>query len=337
MTISFERLDRALASPPPALIPGQLAIPDGPRIGSVCTGYGGLDEAVMSVLGGSLAWVADPDDGPARILAHHHPDTPNLGDITAVDWTQAEPVDIYIGGYPCQPFSYAGRRKGTADARHLWPHIAASIRVLRPRLCLFENVANHLRIGFRDVLRDLAELRFDAEWCFVRASDIGAPHQRERLFLAAWPTAHPPHFRYERSGQARHGRPRSAHGDRPTADAGRPRLEVGRVEPDRHERATAQRSDRAPVQWGKYAAAVARWEATTGRPAPRPTDDRGRLNPPFVEWMMGLEAGHVTAVPGLSRNAQLHALGNGVVPPQAALAVRHLLDRATADHGQAAA
>lgn len=82
--------------------------------------------------------------------------------------------------------------------------------------------------------------------------------------------------------------------------------------------------------WGAYSSAVGRWEQVTGRPAPRPTQPsaRGggeRLSPAFVEWMMGLPAGWVTDVPGLPRNAQLKALGNGVVPQQAALAVRLLV------------
>lgn len=68
----------------------------------------------------------------------------------------------------------------------------------------------------------------------------------------------------------------------------------------------------------------------TGRAAPAPVNDRGRLAPVFVEWLMGVAEGHVTAVPGLSRTAQLKALGNGVVPLQAATALRHLLDRARA-------
>ncbi len=80
--------------------------------------------------------------------------------------------------------------------------------------------------------------------------------------------------------------------------------------------------------WGAYAPAIARWEHVLGRPAPLPTEpgrNGPRLSPRFVEWLMGLDAGHVTDVPGLSRNAQLKALGNGVVPQQAALALRNLL------------
>lgn len=177
--------------PAPPVIPGQLAVPDGPAIGSLCTGYGGLDIAVQQVLGGHLAWVADPDPGATAILTHHHPDVPNLGDITVTNWATVPPVDILCGGYPCQPFSVAGLRKGTADERHIWPYIATAIRVLRPRLCLFENVAGHVRLGLADVIADLAALGFDAEWTTVRASDVGGAHQRERLFILAVPSDAP--------------------------------------------------------------------------------------------------------------------------------------------------
>lgn len=82
------------------------------------------------------------------------------------------------------------------------------------------------------------------------------------------------------------------------------------------------------LAWGKYEPAIRRWERTLGRPAPSATDDRDRLSPAFVEWLMGLPEGHVTSVPSLSRTAQLKALGNGVVPQQAEAALRLLLDRA---------
>jgi DNA (cytosine-5)-methyltransferase 1 len=357
-----------------------------PRIGSVCTGYGGLDIAVQAVFGGELAWVADNDPGAALILAHHHPEVPNLGDITAVDWHDVEPVDIYIGGYPCQPFSTAGKRKGTKDARHLWPHIARALGVLRPRLAVFENVAGHLSLGFDTVLGDLAALGFDADWCCVRASDIGAAHQRNRLFFYAWPadsggpglarrwaaraTAHGGHravadavdLGEHRGGARGTGRDEPAAcrlaashpagvGERKPADqaqslagSGQARQEPGRggggaaADADRNGREEQQRSEpglgtrgdpdgRGPQRWGPYAAAIERWAQVIGRPAPRPTDDLGRLNPPFVEWLMALDEGHVTAVPGLSRTAQLKALGNGVVWPQAVAALRILLAR----------
>lgn len=157
------------------------------KTGSVCSGYGGLDTAAHAVLGGELAWVADPDPGASAALAHHFPLVPNLGDITAVDWSSAEPVDVLTAGYPCQPFSAAGRRKGAEDARHLWPHVAAAIGALRPGTVVLENVHGHLTLGFDIVLADLAALGYDAEWTVVTASAAGACHRRARLFILAFP------------------------------------------------------------------------------------------------------------------------------------------------------
>jgi DNA (cytosine-5)-methyltransferase 1 len=286
-------------------------------IGSLCSGYEGLGIAVQQVLGGRLTWVADPDPGAATVLAHHWPHVPNLGDITATDWDQVEPVDIVLGGYPCQPFSRAGKRKGTADVRHIWPHIADALRVLRPRLAIFENVPGHLSLGFDTVLADLARLGFDADWTCVRASDVGAPHRRDRLFVVA----HPADERHERGRRARGRRPGPADGRLPAAHpAGTGRQEgrqglpgaVGALPP-------------------RYRVALRRWERVLGRPAPYPREPapRGgeRLSPLFVEWVMGLDLGHVTDVPGLTRNQQLKLLGNGVVPQQGAHALTQLLDR----------
>lgn len=84
------------------------------------------------------------------------------------------------------------------------------------------------------------------------------------------------------------------------------------------------------VDWGPFAAAIARWESVMGRPAPNPRDEKGRLAPVFVEWMLGLDAGWVTDVPGLSRNDLLRILGNGVVRQQCAAALPGLLAARTA-------
>lgn len=333
------------------------------RIGSLCTGYGGLDMAVQAVFGGSLAWVADNDPGASRILAHRHPEVPNLGDITTTDFARVAPVDVVCGGYPCQPFSSAGKRKGTADARHIWPHIARALGVLRPRYAVFENVAGHLSLGFDTVLADLAALGFDARWCTLRASDVGAAHQRNRLFVLAW-SADPGSQGLEgrrAAGTApdRHrlapadpvdlgehrSRARGPRRDEPTARrlaAAHP-ARVGQREPadqadsvagSGHARQVPGSGDGQPadphgVDWGEYAAAVEAWAQVTGCPAPGPVDAVGRLSPAFVEWLMGLPAGHVTDVPGLSRSAQLKALGNGVVPHQAVAALRFLAPAAS--------
>ena len=158
------------------------------RIGSLFSGTGALDMAVEAVFpGAGPAWFCEWDDAPSKILAHHWPDVPNLRDVTQVDWAQVEPVDIISGGYPCQPFSTQGQRKGTNDERHLWPYVREAVRVLRPRFVVLENVAGHRSLGFDRVLGDLAEDGLHVRWTSVRASDIGAPHRRERLFILAYP------------------------------------------------------------------------------------------------------------------------------------------------------
>ena len=314
------------------------------RHGSFCTGYGGLDIATQNVYGGDLAWACDIDPGAAQIIAHRMPHAPNLGDLTATDWQAViekhGPVDIVTGGYPCQPFSVAGQRKGTADERHIWPHIANALRVLRPRIAIFENVAGHLRLGFDTVLADLARLGFDAQWCLVRASEIGAPHQRNRLFILATASDTPSVGRRKgRTEPARLERRPGATGGG-GADAAHAKS-VGhghtRSTSERGMAATALTGGAAQRDWGRFGPAVHRWEAVTGRRAPGAVDDRGRLSPAFVEWLMGLDAGWVTQVPGLTRNQQLKALGNGVVPQQAAAAIRLLHERAIADELRAAA
>lgn len=155
------------------------------RIGSLFSGYGGLDMAVAAHYDATVAWHVEYDKHPAAVLAHHFPDVPNYGDVTAVDWNAVVPVDIVTGGYPCQPFSHAGQRRGTTDERHLWPYVADCLRVLRPRVAVFENVAGHLTLGFDTVLADLAALGFDAVWGVVSASEAGAAHRRQRLFIVA--------------------------------------------------------------------------------------------------------------------------------------------------------
>lgn len=154
-------------------------------IGSLCTGYGGLDMAVRRVFGGRLVWWSDMDPGPIAVMTHHHPGVPNLGDLKLIDWLDVEPVDILTAGYPCQPFSNAGKRKGTDDPRHLWPWIAYGIGIIRPRIVVLENVGAHLSRGFRIVAADLAALGYRISWTLLRASDVGAAHRRERLFIVA--------------------------------------------------------------------------------------------------------------------------------------------------------
>lgn len=158
------------------------------RVGSICTGYGGYDQAVHEIWPDTrFVWVADNDPQASQLLAHRYPNVPNLGDIKKVDWSSVEAIDILVGGYPCQPFSDAGFRAGHEDPRDLIPDVVEAVRVLRPRLVLLENVAGHRRRGFGRILGGLAEVGYDAIWHSVRAAAAGAPHLRERVFILAHP------------------------------------------------------------------------------------------------------------------------------------------------------
>lgn len=289
---------------------------------SLCSGYGGLDHAVEAVCRATTRWVADTDRDATTVLATRYPDAPNVGDITTHDWAGTD-ADIITAGYPCQPFSTAGRRQGTSDARHIWPHVLGAIRAVRPRLVVLENVAGHLSLGFGQVLGDLAAAGFDAEWTVLHASDIGAPHRRARLFVAAHPNG---------PGQQR-GEGRDGEGGRivagphtgPPAHVDGDRREIEPVGALRHSVWKALRDDtdrRSADHWGRYSGAIERWEHILGRLAPDPLTGR-QLNAQFVEWMMGLPAGWVTDL--LPNRRALKVLGNGVVPQQAEMALRQLL------------
>ena len=338
------------------------------RIGSLFSGYGGLDLGVMEALGGSVAWHAEFEDAPSRILAHHWPDVPNLGDVTKVDWSQVEPVDVICGGSPCQDLSHAGKRAGMTEGTrsNLWVAMREAIAVLRPSYVVWENVrgalsaaaASELEPGagllgdgsgrpalraLGRVLGDLASLGYDAGWFGLRAADVGAPHGRWRVFVLAHAVG------TGLQGQQDQARTSPARfGGHALAGAGGPDLSLLPTPVSDNSRGlpssgtdyaslpnavvallpTPSAADAHLESFGQYAPAIARWESILGRPAPTPTEpgrNGPRLSPAFVEWMMGLPDGHVTDV-NISRNAQLKALGNGVVPQQAAAALRHLLN-----------
>jgi DNA (cytosine-5)-methyltransferase 1 len=318
-----------------------------PTIRSLCTGYGGLDFAVEKLFHGRVVEYSDIEPGPIAVMTHHHPNIPNLGDVKNINPFLLTPTEILCGGYPCQPFSNAGKRLGIDDPRHIWPWIFSIIGATRPRVVVLENVASHLRRGFDVVAADLARLGYMFAWSVVRADTVGAPHQRKRLFVIA--VAEDAYLklgdqrRPTTSGQTETGWTWPDLGRRGDVLAANAALEatsdalgVGRDQRRSEHARLVGRSGPAygrvqPEKWGAYAAAIARWESVLGLSAPPPTvmGKRGGqvLSPYFVEWMMGLKPGHVTDVPGLTRNQQLRLLGNGVVEQQALYAISGLWER----------
>lgn len=165
---------------------------ESPSVLSICTGMRGIETGVERVI------------GPVRIAAYVEIEAFIIENLirqmeqsilaAAPVWTDVktfpgEPfhnkVQWIFGGYPCQPFSLAGNQKGSSDPRHLWPFIKTLIRIIRPSGCFFENVVNHLNIGYREVRRDLEEMDYTVKEGIYSAQEVGAPHRRERLFIFA--------------------------------------------------------------------------------------------------------------------------------------------------------
>jgi DNA (cytosine-5)-methyltransferase 1 len=177
-----------------------------PTFGSLFAGIGGIDLGLERA-GWECRWQVEIDPFCRHVLEHHWPDVPRYGDIRGLDWSGVEPVDLLAGGFPCQPFSVAGQRRGKDDERWLWPEFAAAVRALRPRHVLVENVPGLLagHGGMGDVLGDLAQLGYDAEWDSVPAAAVGAPHLRYRVWIVAHADAN--ELRLQPAGLARRGCP----------------------------------------------------------------------------------------------------------------------------------
>lgn len=215
------------------------------KLGELFAGYGGLGMGVRAAIPDvELAWYSDvckfgkdgtvghhdPHRGACAIMAHHHPDVPNLGDVTTVDWSQVEPVDILTGGSPCQDLSHAGKRAGMTEGTrsNLWVAMREAIAQLRPGLVVWENVRGAysaaadsdvepcegclgdgsgqpvLRALGR-VLGDLSDLGYVGGWHGIRAADVGAPHGRFRVFVAAShrdPATNTPNLRHKWAGHS---------------------------------------------------------------------------------------------------------------------------------------
>ena len=158
----------------------------------LCAGYCGIELGLKRVLP-ALRTVALCEieafacaNLVAKMEAGHMDPAPIWTDLKSFPWADfRDRVDILTGGYPCQPFSAAGNRLGKDDPRHLWPFIADGIRLLRPKLCFFENVDGHISLGLREVVEELEELGYTTTWGIFSASEVGAPHRRKRVFILA--------------------------------------------------------------------------------------------------------------------------------------------------------
>lgn len=282
------------------------------RTAELCAGYGGLS---LSIGDKHPAWVSEIDPHASLVLQGRFPCSPNLGDMTHIDWTSAPGVDVLMGGTPCQDLSVAGRLAGMSPETRsgLWSHMHRAVEELSPDVVIWENVAGaRAARGGRGipalgrVVTDLAGLGYGVVWDSVRADYVGAPHRRERVFVLAFRStaADTLGVLLDRTREAWNGGFEPPNPDSPSHD---PRL-------------------------GEYGARLRLWESVTGMPMPEPEEDspRGgrRLSVKFGEWMMGLPRGWVTGIRTIPRTAQFRILGNGVVPRQGRYAIHGLTSRA---------
>ncbi|MFE3016706.1 DNA cytosine methyltransferase [Streptomyces sp. NPDC059256] len=212
---ALARLDRArrlLDSGPSPALPGQTVIATDPPLAvlSLFSGIGGLE---LGLERAGMRTVGQVEINPycQRVLAHHWPEVPRHDDVrTTLAWWDSQPrpgVDVVAGGFPCQPFSLAGKRLGTTDERWMWPAMADVVRRLRPRYVVLENVGDLVRDAdaFGWILGDLADCGFDAVWAVLSAPQFGAPHAaRKRLYLVA----HPPRLHGTQRNRLDQGRDR---------------------------------------------------------------------------------------------------------------------------------
>ena len=244
---------------------------------------------------------------------------PEAGEVTTVyDLTVDRDHSFIAAGivvHNCQDLSTAGRRAGMSEGTRsgLWSRMLNATEELSPSVIIWENVAGSRTArgggglpALGRVVTDLASLGYGVVWDSVRASDVGAPHRRERVFVLAFRPA--------------------------AADALGVLLDRTRDARLRWDESSDQDSPSHDPRLGDYGARLRLWEALTGLPMPDPEEDSPsggrRLSARFGEWMMGLPRGWVTGLRTIPRSAQIRILGNGVVPRQGRLAVHALSARA---------
>ena len=273
---------------------------------ALCSGIGGLELALRMAAGVRTVCHVERDSFAASVLVARMAEAaldqaPIWDDLSTFDasaWRGC--VDIVSAGFPCQPFSVAGKQRGTDDERHLWPHVARIIRESGASLAFLENVPGLVGLGITEVLGDLAEMGFDAEWGCLSASEVGAPHGRERIFILAYANGE---GEQQSKGCLADLWGRTRDGGEDVGDADLARLEGRLVR-------KGERADERPA-WPPGPEDSDGWAKWIERRGSSPVLCRGVDEP--AAW--------------LDRADRLRCLGNAVVPAQAAAAFRLLVGR----------
>ncbi len=331
------------------------------RVVSLASGVGGIElglaEATSELV--DLVAVADPDPDASKVLAYRYPTVPNLGDITTCNFGELDtPVDVITAGYPCQPFSHAGKRLAERDPRHIWPSIFAAIRTIQPGYVILENVIGHVKLGLDHVVSDLESAGYEVAWQVFSASEAGMPHRRKRVFVLA----RMPHLLHPFT-EPNIPDPAVLSGIDELLPTPTPFTLHNRENPDEwqkrwvdvkertgtrhglplsvalrslHEGAPIRQQDKSGPRGAvdPYRTALTHWRDVFGAPLPQPlvmpnpkrTGD-SLVNPAVAEWIMSFPGGFVSEVPDITIKNQLKLLGNAVAPHQARHAIATLAAR----------
>ena len=162
--------------------------------GSLFSGIGGFDLAAQW-MGWENVFHCEWMEFPRKVLKHYWPNAESFTDITKSDFTKyANKIDILTGGFPCQPYSTAGKRKGKNDERHLWPHMLRAIQEIKPSFVVGENVRGLTNwnggMVFDEVCSDLENIGYQIAPFIIPAASVNAPHRRERIWFVAKNTLH---------------------------------------------------------------------------------------------------------------------------------------------------
>jgi len=155
------------------------------------SGIGGFSLGLEATGGFETKAFCDIEEYPRQVLQKHWPHVKQYKDIKELNYERLkadgiDSIDIITGGYPCQPFSVAGRQKGEEDPRHLWPEYFRLVKELRPTWVIGENVSGHIKLGLDTVIKDLESEDYSVRPFSISASSIGANHQRERIWIVAY-------------------------------------------------------------------------------------------------------------------------------------------------------
>lgn len=154
-------------------------------LGSLFSGAG-LGDLGWMMAGFDIKWQVEVDPYCRKILDLRFPETTKYGDVKTFNGTKAEPVDIVAGGFPCQPFSIAGKQRGDKDDRNLWPEMLRVVKEIRPAWVVGENVSGIVPIYLDTILADLESVGYATRTFVFPAHALGANHRRERIWVVGY-------------------------------------------------------------------------------------------------------------------------------------------------------